>query len=261
MSIALEQDGALTQRQQDIVRIVAEQGYATIEALAQRFGVSTQSIRRDIIYLDKVRQLQRFHGGAGVAETTVRLGYQEKRTRASDAKLRIGRAAAGLVPPGASVFIDVGTTAEAVARALANRQAGLRVFTTSLGVATILAGEADLELYVFGGAVRGADGSLTGAATLAGIAGVRFDLAFLGYSGFDHDGTIMDFDLEKIAVKQAVLRRCDSPVAIGDQSKFARRALATVAALDAFSHLVTDARPPAGLREAFERANLEICLA
>lgn len=260
MTIQAELAGELTQRQLDIVRIVGEQGYATIDALAHRFTVSAQSIRRDIIQLDRMRLLQRFHGGAGPSETTVRLGYLEKSIRAADAKARIGKAAAALVPDGASVFLDVGTTVEAVARALRGR-VGLRVFTSSLAAATILAGESELQLHVFAGTARGADGSLAGAATIAGISAIRFDLAFLGYSGFDDDGTLMDFDLEKIAVKQAALRRADTAIAVGDHSKFERRAIAHVAPLRQLARLVSDAQPPAGLTEQISAAGLDLLVA
>jgi len=257
---ALQTD-ELTPRQLDIVRTVDEQGYATLEALAHRFGVSAQSVRRDIIYLDRLNLLQRFHGGAGPTENTVRLGYVEKRIRGADAKSRIGKAAVPLIAEGATIFLDVGTTVEALARNLRGRHAGLRVFTSSLAAAMILAGEQDLELHVFGGTSRGADGSLAGAATIEGISAIRFDMAFIAYSGFDHDGSVMDFDIEKIAVKQAAMRRADASIIIGDQTKFGRRAVAQVGPPSAFSTLVTDAAPPEKLAELFSLSNLEVMIA
>jgi len=253
--------GELTARQADIVRMVDEKGYATLEALAQHFEVSTQSIRRDIIQLDRLNLLQRFHGGAGPSDTTVRLGYVEKRMRAMDAKARIGRMAAALVPAGATVFLDVGTTVEAVALQLRAQRASARIFTSSLASGMILAGAPDIELHVFAGTVRGADGSLAGAATVAGISAIRFDIAFIGYSGFDKDGTVMDYDLEKIAVKQAAMRRAETSVIVGDGSKFERHGVAQVAAPDLVSKLVTDAAPPDHLAEAFSAARLEIVMA
>ncbi|MGG6897638.1 MULTISPECIES: DeoR/GlpR family DNA-binding transcription regulator [Rhizobium] len=254
----IHQSDELTPRQANIVKIVGEHGYATLEALSQRFDVSMQSIRRDIIHLDRLRLLQRFHGGAGPTEAEVRLGYGEKRLRAADAKTRIGKAAATLIPDGATIFLDVGSTVEAVARNLRGRHADLRVFTTSLATGMILAGEADLELHVFGGRSRGADGSLAGAATISGISAIRFDMAFLGYSGFDDDGSVMDYDLEKIAVKQAAIRRSDAAIIVGDQSKFERRALAQVAPLTLLTKLVTDGQPPERLSELFDSAGLEV---
>ncbi len=106
----MPENSELTPRQAEILQLVGEHGYATLETLSQRFDVSVQSIRRDIIQLDKLRLLQRFHGGAGPMDSTVRLGYAEKTMRAAAAKERIGRSAANLVPDGAAIFLDVGTT-------------------------------------------------------------------------------------------------------------------------------------------------------
>jgi DeoR family glycerol-3-phosphate regulon repressor len=254
-------DDDITPRQREIVRIVGENGFATIDALAQHFAVSAQSIRRDIIQLDRARLLQRFHGGAGLRDSTVRLGYAEKHGRATEGKARIGKAAAALVQEGASVFLDVGTTTEAVAIELRQRGIGCRVFTVSLAAAMILAGHDRIELHVFGGTSRGPDGSLVGATTVAAITEIHFDCTFLGYSGFDDDGALMDFDLDKIAIKQAALRRADMAVAVGDATKFARRAVARLAPADDFTHLVTDARPPASLAGIFKKAGLAVIVA
>lgn len=91
--------------------------------------------------------------------------------------------------------------------------------------------------------MRGADGSLVGEATLSAIARFRFDHAVIGYSGLDIDGALMDFDLEKVAVKQHAMARADHVTAAGDASKFTRRALMRIAPPDAISRLVTDALP------------------
>lgn len=250
----------ITLRQRQIIQILGEKGFATIDALAQHFEVSAQSIRRDIIQLDQGRFLQRFHGGAGLRDSTVRLGYAEKHGRSAEGKARIASAAAELVPDGASVFLDVGTTVEAVARKLRHRS-GLRVFTSSLATAMILAGHDDIELHVFGGACRGPDGSLVGAATIAAIGDIHFDCAFLGYSGFDDDGALMDFDLDKIAVKRAALRRTEMAIAVGDATKFSRRAVARLSPPDDLAHLVTDGKPPANLADAFRKAGLAVTVA
>ncbi|WP_374441924.1 DeoR/GlpR family DNA-binding transcription regulator [Stella sp.] len=236
------------QRRAAILAIVREQGFATVEALARRFGLSAQTVRRDIVHLDAEGLLQRFHGGAGWREGHVRLGYAEKRAVAADAKDRIGRAAAALVPDGAAVFLDVGTTVEAVARALRGRR-HLRVFTSSLPAATILADADGIELFVLGGSIRGADGSLVGDQTTAAIARFRFDHAVIGFSGCEPDGTLMDYDLAKVAVKQAAIARSRRAIAAGTADKFRHSALVAVAGFDALADLVTDAPLPPPLTE------------
>jgi len=248
---------ALNERQLALLEIVLGKGFATVEWLAERFEVSAQTVRRDIIRLDERGLLQRFHGGAGARESTVRLGYAQKQAVAVDAKTAIGRAAAALVPEGATVFLDVGTTVEAAARALADHRA-LRIFTNSLPAALHLAGRTGIEVVVTGGTLRGADGSLVGDGATSLLRELRFDLALIGLSGWDEDGSPMDFDLDKIAVKRLAIARATQALALADAGKFDRRAVARIAPPTAFAALVCD-RPPSGpLRDRLVSAGVEI---
>ena len=258
----------VTDRQRQILQLVSLNGFATIEALARHFDVSTQTIRRDIIRLDELQLLQRFHGGAGLREAagtadpageaeTVRLGYVQKQQIAADAKMRIASAAAALIGDGASLFLDVGTTVEAAARALRDRQ-GLRIFTCSMRTAMLLAEHNGNEVFVTGGLVRGADGSLVGEATLEAIARFRPDYALLGFSGIDNDGAIMDFDLQKVAAKQAMLAAARQSFMLGDATKFDRSSLVRVTPLERLSGLVTDQTPPVWLEEKLGRTGVRL---
>lgn len=243
---------AVTERQARIVEIVSQQGFATIENLARDFGVSSQSVRRDIIRLDADGLLQRFHGGVGVRETSVRMGYAEKRALATDAKQRIAEKAASLIADGSVVFLDVGTTVEAVAHALRQKRQ-LRIFTASLAAAGILAGRSGIELFVLGGFVRGVDGSVAGETTLSTLARFRFDYAVIGFSGIDRDGTLMDFDLEKVAVKQAAIDRSGHTLVVGDSSKFRKSAVVRFGANASSLTFVTEAPPSAHVAELLAR--------
>lgn len=253
----------LTPRQREILRQARDHGFATVEALAARLGVSAQTVRREIIRLTQAGLLQRFHGGAGVgnaeggSDASVRLGYSQKRTVAPQAKDLIGARLAALVPEGSSVFLDVGTTVEAVARALRGHRR-LRVFTSSLPAAMLLAGREGLEVAVTGGMVRGADGSLVGSDVTEAVARLRVDFGVIGCSGFDDDGAPMDFDMQKIAAKQAVIARARQAVVVADAGKFARSAVVRIAPPDAFALLVSDAEPPAALATRLAEAGVRV---
>src|SRR5690606_28979692 len=106
-----------------------------------------------------------------------------------------------------------------------------------------------IELFVLGGLVRGVDGSLAGETTLATISRFRFDYAVLGFSGIDRDGVLMDYDLEKVAVKQAAIERSAHVLAVGDSSKFRKSAVVRFAADAPGASIVTEAAPPAHLVE------------
>lgn len=233
----------ITDRQARIVEIVSQQGFATIDNLARDFGVSPQSVRRDIIRLDADGLLQRFHGGVGLRETSARMGYAEKLAVATDAKRRIAEKAASLIPDGSVVFLDVGTTVEAVARALSEKRA-LRVFTASLAAAGILAGRPGIDLFVMGGFVRGLDGAVVGETTMSMLARFRFDFAVIGFSGIDRDGAPMDYDLEKVAIKQAAIDQSNRSLLVGDSSKFRRTAVVRFAGEAKSLVFVTEAPPP-----------------
>jgi DeoR family glycerol-3-phosphate regulon repressor len=250
----------LNERQAALLGIVQAQGFATVEWLAERFEVSGQTVRRDIIRLDRRGLLQRFHGGAGALEGSVRLSYAQKQGLAVDAKGAIGAAAAARVPVGATVFLDVGTTVEAAAKALAGHQA-LRVFTNSMASAMHLAGRTGIEVVVTGGSLRGADGSLVGDGTTALLRDLRFDLALIGLSGWDEDGSPMDFDLDKIAVKRTAIARAPQTLSLCDASKFERSAVARIVPVDALAALVTDRAPPPALSEKLSRADVELIVA
>ncbi|MEN2991577.1 DeoR/GlpR family DNA-binding transcription regulator [Tistrella sp. BH-R2-4] len=258
-------DDRLTPRQADILAIVRDQGFATIDALARQFDVSAQTIRREIIRLDAQKRLQRFHGGAGVIEPAVRPVYAEKQATQTSAKDSIGRCAAGLIPDGAAIFLDVGTTVEAVARALAARS-GFTIVTNSLPAAMLLAagsggGGGASEIYVTGGSIHGPDGSLIGDTTISGLDRFRCDVAVIGFSGVDDDGALMDFDLHKVAAKQAMIRAARMVIAVGVASKFTRAAPVRIATLAQIDRIVTDTMPPRHITDAAAQAGTRIVVA
>ncbi len=231
---------ALTDRQRQILDAVATHGFVTIEALARSFTVSTQTVRRDIIALSAANLLQRFHGGAGIGTEApaVRLAHGYKQTLAAQAKRMIGRKAAALVPPGASVFLDVGTTIEAAAEALGALK-GLTVFTNSLRAATLFSHDRH-TVHVLGGQLAGLDGSLVGEAAVKILLGLRTDFAMIGCSGIEPGGAVMDFDLRKIAIKQAALQTARQKCLLVTRNKLGRSALAQIATRDDFDHILSD---------------------
>jgi DeoR family glycerol-3-phosphate regulon repressor len=230
----------LTERQARILALAERQGFVTIESLAEDFGVSGQTVRRDIIALDRAGLLQRFHGGAGSNGQTesLRLDHESKRGLNVEAKRAIARKVAALVPEGAAIFLDVGTTVETAAAEL-NRKSGLLVFTNSLRTALRFDHDRH-EVHVIGGRLSGKDGSLTGETAVALLGGLRLDVALIGCSGIEDGGRVMDFDLGKIAVKRAAMRAAERSVLLATRSKIGRTARAEIAAREAFYEIVTE---------------------
>jgi len=239
-------DQPLSQRQSAILDRVMARGYVTIEALAGEFGVSAQTVRRDIIALSETGRLQRFHGGAGPADATeaARLDHAAKRELGKPAKTEVARRAAALVPAGAALFLDVGTTVEACARELARRE-GFTVFTTSMRAAIAFDPRCH-AVHVLGGRLAGRDGSLVGEETVQKLTSIHLDVALIACSAIDGAGRVMDFDLSKIAVKRAAMAASARSLLLSTRSKFDRTALGKIADIADFSVVVTeDATVPA----------------
>ena len=247
-------------RQLKIVKRIETWGFATIDVLAREFNVSAQTIRRDIIHLDKCKLLHRFHGGAGVRRKTSRLGYSQKKIAQVEGKQRIGEAVAALIPDGASIFLDVGTTVEAVAQALAKRT-NLQVVTNSLFAAGALAISDSIKVVVTGGLLHGADGSLVGGDVKSVLETFKFDFAVIACSGFDDDGTVMDFDIQKVDLKKVAMGNARGAILVADSTKFNRTAFVRAFALEDFSCCITDAKPPMMLETAMQKADTEVIVA
>ena len=231
---------SLTERQSQILRIVEQSGFATIEALADRFGVSAQTVRRDIIALAEAGRVQRFHGGAGPMgrEEAARLDYSAKKQIARPEKRAVGRKAALLVPDGATLYLDVGTTVEACAAELSKRK-GFTIFTNSMPAAMKF-DPSEHQVHLLGGRMAGRDGSLVGHAVVASLEAISLDFSLIACSAIDDQGRVMDFDLEKIGIKKAAMKASDKSLLLATGSKFGRRALAEICGIDAFAEVVSD---------------------
>ena len=231
-------------RQSEIMAVARETGRVGVDELAGRFGVTPQTIRRDLNDLCDQRRLTRVHGGAMIASAVQNLAYEARRLVAQPHKRLIGEAAAQLVPSHSSLFINIGTTTEEVARALSQHE-GLLVITNNLHVATELYRYPGIEVVLAGGMVRRADGGVTGAAAVELISQFRVDTAVIGTSAIDADGTLLDFDLREVRVSRAIIEHARRVLLVTDSSKFARKAPVQVAHLSEVDTLVTDRLDPA----------------
>ena len=237
-------------RQSQLVEEVVRLGSASVESLAERFGVTLQTVRRDVALLAEAGLLARFHGGVRApgtlppGSTTENIAYRRRQRLNADAKRRIARAVAEAVPNDCSLLINIGTTTEACARELL-RHRGLRVITNNLNVAAILADNADCEVIVAGGMLRSRDRGIVGEATIDFIRRFKVDIGLIGVSGIEDDGTLRDFDYREVDVARAIIGQSREVWLAADASKFNRRAMVEVARLGQLDALFTDAEPPA----------------
>jgi DeoR family transcriptional regulator, glycerol-3-phosphate regulon repressor len=247
----------LAPRHQAILDLARQAGRVMVEDLAGRFEVTPQTIRRDLNELCEQHLLTRVHGGAILASGVENVGYDARRMIAMEAKEAISRATAALVPDRASLFINIGTTTEAVARALL-QHAGLMVITNSLNVASLMRGYAQNEVLVTGGVVRHADGGIIGEAAVDFIRQFKVDFAIIGTSAIDEQGTLLDYDYREVRVAQAIIDNARHVILACDATKFERSAPVRIAHLSQVHTFVTDHCRPAAVRQVCAEAKVRL---
>ncbi len=233
----------MNQRQHEILALVQQQGFVSIETLAQNFDVTPQTIRRDINSLCDQQLLTRFHGGAGTSSSVENVEYAMRQAMNLEEKRSIAKMVAAQIPDRASIFINLGTTTEEIAKALQNHNS-LKIITNNLNVATILYNTPGFEVIIAGGVVRQRDGGITGEATIDFIHQFKVDFGIIGISSIDHDGTLLDFDYREVRVTQAIIANSRQVLLAADHSKFDRPAMVRLGSIDQVDALFTDNRPP-----------------
>jgi DeoR family glycerol-3-phosphate regulon repressor len=249
-----------TFRQPDILEIARREGKVTVEALAEHFGVTLQTIRRDLTELAEANKLERVHGGAILPSGTTNIEYEERRNLNENAKLAIARSCAAHIPDSCSVFLNIGTSTEAVARQLL-RHRDLMVVTNNMNVAHILVENPECQIIVTGGVLRRADNGLVGNVTTDTIRHFKFDFAVIGCSAMDAEGDLLDFDIQEVGVSQSIIAQSRKTFLVADHSKFSRSAPARIASMRSLTSVFTDLPFPAALTHLCKEWKTEIIVA
>lgn len=232
-----------TLRKPEIIGIARREGKVTVDGLVEHFGVTPQTIRRDLTELADIGKLERVHGGAILASTTVNIGYSERREIKQSAKVDIARRCAKEIPSDCSIFLNIGTTTEAVATELLHHE-GLLVVTNNINIALILSASPGIEVVVTGGNLRRSDGGLVGDFATQTIKQLRFDYAVIGCSALHEDGDILDFDIQEVGASKTIIQQSNTVFLVSDSSKFEGKAPAKIASLAEVDVFFTDLPPP-----------------
>ena len=251
----------LAPRHTQLLDEVRAHGPQTIEALAERFGVTLQTVRRDVQRLAEAGLLSRFHGGVRLpGSTTQNIAYRQRQAMLAGAKTGIARAIAQRVPHGCSLILNIGTTIEAVAHELRHHR-GLRVITNNLHIAALLSANPDCEVIVAGGLVRAADQGIVGEATVDFMRQFKVDIGLIGISGIEADGTLRDFDYREVKVARTIIEQSREVWVAADHSKFNRPAMVELARLDEIDVVFTDEPPPPPFDELMAQSNVQCVVA
>lgn len=243
-------------RHTKIIELVTQFGYISTEELVSRLNVSSQTIRRDLNELAENNLIRRHHGGAATPSNTENSDYADRKLFFSNEKMEIGAKVAAMIPNGASLFIDIGTTAESVANALLNHH-NLRIVTNNLNAAHILMQKEDFKITIAGGMLR-PDGGIIGEATVDFINQFRLDYCILGISAIESDGSMMDYDYHEVQVKRALMRNARQVMLVTDHSKFSRNAIVKLGDIKEVNYLFTDRELPAEIGSHLNHSDVAV---
>lgn len=246
------------QRQRDIYTLALTDGTVDVAALAKRFGVTTETIRRDLSELQQRKLLRRVHGGAVPYERRDHEPMIDARGMLNAAeKLRIGRAAISEVPADGTVIVDSGSTGQRLAEVFPVDR-GVHVLTNSLTTASTLARRGVTELSVIGGKVRTNTLAMVDAAAVQAVSMLSVDVLFISCDGLSFARGLTTPYSEESLLKRAMIDAARRVVAIVDQSKFGNDQLYNFAAFDDLDVLITDDRVDDGAVAAIAAHGVDV---
>lgn len=248
----------LSNRQNDILARISARGAQQIDRLAQEYGLTTQSIRRDINVLCALGLARRLHGGVDLPVMPQNTPINARAGLNGEAKRRIAAGIAQDIPDGSTVFLGIGTTVRYTAEALRGHRR-LTVVTNNVEAALILGDAEGIELHLTGGVWRANDRDMVGPETIRYFEKFHATHAVVGAGGLHPTSGALDFSYEDAQVTTAILQNSRRRYLAADVSKWTRTAAVRVASLAEFTYFVTDAMPPqAATRQSLTESGVEI---
>lgn len=229
-----------------LLAMIGARGHMRIDELVAALGVSAQTIRRDIRKLSGEGFLSRFHGGAAQPSSAINVALEQREVAHVPEKRAIAEAVAARIADRSTVFLSSGTTVEYVARALEARS-DLRIVTTSLRVAGLLYARRDFDVMVPGGRLRPQNAGIVGPSAEEFLRGFRADTMVMSVGAVDPDGTLLEYDVNEVAVMRTMMANARQVLLAVDHTKFHAAVSVRLAGIAEVDALVTDAPPPAAL--------------
>ncbi len=240
--------------------MVRERGSVQVAPLAEQFGVSMQTIRKDLHFLGQRGVTERSYGGAILADAINVISeprLDAKRAIHTDEKVRIGRLAAAMVAPGQSIVLDSGTTTLQIAQHLPDDDS-ITVLTNDFDVLSELSKRSRIKIVMLGGALRRQNMAFYGAQTMSALSDLHVDKLFLGVDGFDVERGITTHYEPEAMLNRAMVQAARQVIAVTDASKFGKVCLHRIISVSEITDLVTNDDPPEDIRAAGDRLGFKI---
>ncbi len=248
-----------SKRHTQIMRLLDEQGTLSTTVLADRLGVSGETVRRDIAALARDGKVARAHGAVSLPAAVGEAPFERRLRENAVEKRAIAKAVSAHIADGDSIMLDTGTTTSILARALLERRR-LTVVTNSSDIARTLATVNGNRVYMAGGELRSDSGAAFGPAAVEFIARFQVDHAIISAGAIDSEG-VMDYELGEAEFARMLLARGARRLVITDHTKFGRRGLVRVCGFDALDEMVTDRAPPDAIAQALALSGIRVTIA
>jgi DeoR family glycerol-3-phosphate regulon repressor len=249
-----------SKRHGEILRLLGEQGTVTIADLAERLGVSLETVRRDVKPLTDDGIVVKMHGAIGLPSMTAEAPFERRMRENAEAKRTIARMVAATIRDGESIMLDTGTTTSFLARELLGHRR-LTVVTNSSDIARTLATVNGNKVYMAGGELRSDSGAAFGISAIEFVSRFSVTHSIISAGAIDASAGVMDYDLAEAEFARMVLSRGQRSMVITDHSKFGRQGLVQVCTLSGFAELATDEAPPRDIAEALAAAGARLMVA
>jgi len=246
------------ERMDAIIKLLEQQERVGIQEICQLFGVSRDTVRRDLLKMEESGLIIRTHGGAILPKKTKEIyEYKERLIRESDGKREIGAFAATLVKNGDFIIMDASTTVQFAAENIAAEQ--VVVVTNSIDIADVVSRKPSLRTYLLGGELDPQHRFLYGQSTIAKLADYQVDKLFLGACGITAGGLSYPHEEDGI-VKREMIKRASQVIVLADHTKFGAQMFYRIAGLEAIDLLITDCRPDEELIDLLAAHNVELLI-
>lgn len=242
-----------SKRHGEIMRLLQTEGTITVSNLAERLGVSLETVRRDVKPLADDGSVVKMHGAIGLPNLTGEAPFERRMRDNAEGKRAIARHAAASIRDGNSIMLDTGTTTSYLARELLGHRR-LTVVTNSSDVARTLAIVNDNKVYMAGGELRSDNGAAFGVSAIEFVSRFSVTHAYVTAGAIDAGLGLMDYNLEEAEFARMVLSRGAHTAVVTDYTKFGRHGLVQVCGFNGFNEIITDRQPPREIALAIRMA-------
>lgn len=226
------------------MEIVDKYGFVSTEALVKLLRVSAQTVRKDLNKLAERKLVNRNHGGASTTSYLDKAPYADRNLAEISEKCLLAQKVVEEIEAGSSIYLDIGTTCEAVATSLVSTQKAYTVLTNNIKAASIISDSSLIRCYVLGGELRMSDGGIVGDMVLEHLDRFSIDYSILSIGAVDVEANaLLDYDYEEIRIKNFVMDNSAHVILPVTQSKFTTRASIKAGSMDKINTFVVTSWP------------------